>query len=121
MAIPSGSGTEVLKRHFVTRNDTNEVTLLTGVANHIYTILSVIISETAGNSQTFGLYLDPSAAGTNYEIIPIGTSIGGLQTFVFSDRLVLSGTDQLHFITDMTAGQSRKMDVVISYIDQDWT
>ena len=117
MAIPSGSGTEVLKRNVAKRTDANEITLLTGVANHIYTILSVVITETSGNAETIGMYLDPSAAGTNYEIIAIDTPLGGNGTFVWNDRLVMTGTDQLHF----KAGGTCTIDITTSYIDQDWT
>jgi hypothetical protein len=117
MAIPSGSGTEVAKRAFYNRTDANEVTILTGVANHIYTVMSVTICETAGNDETIGMYLDPSAAGTDYEIISIGTALPATTTYIFNDRLILSGTDQLHF----KAGGTCDIDIVISYVDQDWT
>ena len=38
MAIPSGSGTEVLKR-VTAHNNNGIVEILSGTANHIYTIL----------------------------------------------------------------------------------
>ena len=117
MAIPSGAGTEVLKRAVAKRTDANEVTILTGVANHIYTILTVSICETAGNAETIGMYLDPSAAGTNYEIIAIDTPLAVNATYVWNDRFIVSGTDQLHF----KAGGTCAIDIVTSYIDQDWT
>ena len=41
MAIPSGSGTEVLKRLFYTVTDTTDTVIINGVANHIYTIISI--------------------------------------------------------------------------------
>lgn len=117
MAIPSGSGTEVLKRSCFTVTDTTDTKLIDGVANHIYTVLSIIITETAGNAETFGLFLDPDAGGTDYEIISLATALGADQTFVFNDKLVLSGTDELNF----KAGGSCDIDIVINYIDQDWT
>lgn len=117
MAIPSGSGTEVLKRNCFTVTDTTDTKLIDGVANHIYTVLSIIITETAGNAETFGLFLDPDAAGTDYEIISLATALGADQTFVFNDKLVLSGTDELNF----KAGGACDIDIVITYIDQDWS
>ena len=117
MAIPSGSGTEVLKRGVFTVTDTTDTKILDGVANHIYTVLSIIITETAGNAETFGLFLDASAGGTDYEIISLATALPADSTFVFSDRLILSGTDELNF----KAGGSCDIDIVINYIDQDWT
>ena len=47
MAIPSGTGTEVLNRGTFTVTDTTDTKILDGVANHIYTVLSIIITETA--------------------------------------------------------------------------
>tara|TARA_Y100000034_G_C6814937_1_gene366541 strand:+ start:124 stop:477 length:354 start_codon:yes stop_codon:yes gene_type:complete len=117
MAIPSGSGTEVLKRGCFTVTDTTDTKIIDGVANHIYSVISIVITETAGNAETFGLFLDPSAAGTDYEIISLATALGADETFVFNDRLVLSGTDELNF----KAGDTCDIDIVITYIDQDWT
>jgi hypothetical protein len=117
MAIPSGSGTEVLKRGTFTVTNTTDTKILDGTANHIYTVLSIIITETAGASETFGLFLDPSAGGTDYEIISFATVLAADKTFIFNDRLVLSGTDELNF----KAGGACDIDIVINYIDQDWS
>ena len=117
MAIPSGTGTEVLKRGTFTVTDTTDTKILDGVANHVYTVLSIAITETQGSAETFGLFLDPSAGGTDYEILSNATVLGADTTFVFNDRLVLSGTDELNF----KAGGTCDIDIVISYIDQDWT
>ena len=56
MAIPSGSGSEVLKRGTFTVTNTTDTKILDGVANHVYTVLSIVITETAGNAETFGLF-----------------------------------------------------------------
>ena len=117
MAIPSGSGTEVLKRGTFTVTDTTDTKILDGVANHIYTVLSIIITETAGNAETFGLFLDPSAGGTDYEIVALATALSADKAFIWNDRIVLTGTDELNF----KAGAACDIDIVISYIDQDWT
>ena len=117
MAIPSGTGTEVLKRGTFTVTDTTDTKILDGVADHIYTVLSIIITETAGSAETFGIFLDPSASGTDYEILSLATVLGADETFAFNDRLVLSGTDELNF----KAGATCDIDIVINYIDQDWS
>ena len=117
MALPTGSGTEVLSRGTFTVTDTTDTKLIDGTALHIYTVLSITITETAGNAETFGLFLDPSAGGTDYEIISLATALAGDTTFIFNDRLVLVGTDELNF----KAGATCDIDIVISYIDQDWT
>ena len=41
MAIPIGSGTEVLKRASIHDNNNSHTEILSGEANHIYTILVV--------------------------------------------------------------------------------
>ena len=116
MAIPSGSGTEVLKVAHTAGVTNSENVLINGVANHIYTILSMTVCETAGAAETFDLYIDDDGGGTDYEILS-DQAIGANETFVFSDKLILSGTDHLCMIT----ASSANIDVVISYIDQDWT
>lgn len=117
MAIPSGPGTEVLKRGFFTVTGTTDTKILDGVANHIYTVLSIVITETAGAAETFGLFLDPSASGTDYEILSLATALPADSTFLFSNTLVLVGTDELNF----KAGATCDIDIVINFIDQDWS
>ena len=52
MAIPSGGGSEILNRKFYTVTSNTDTKILDGEANHIYTVLSIIITETAGNAET---------------------------------------------------------------------
>ena len=116
MAIPSGSGTEVLKVAHIAGVTNSENVLINGVANHIYSILSISICETAGAAETFDLYIDDDGGGTDYEILS-DQALGANETFICNDRLVISGTDHLCMIT----ASSADIDVVITYIDQDWT
>ena len=116
MAIPIGSGTEVLKVAHIAGVTNSENVLINGVANHIYTIISITVCETAGAAETFDLYIDDDGGGTDYEILS-DQALGANETFVFNDRLVISGTDHLC----MATASSANVDVVISYIDQDWT
>ena len=117
MALPTGSGTEVLSRGTFTVTDTTDTKLIDGTALHVYTVLSIVITETAGNAEAFGLFLDPSAGGTDYEIISLSTVLSSDTTFIFNYRLVLVGTYELNFKSAGTCD----IDIVISYIDQDWT
>jgi len=116
MAIPSGSGTEVLKVTHIAGVTNAENVLINGVANHIYSIVSISICETAGAAETFDLYIDDDGGGTDYEILS-DQALGANETFIWNDRLVISGTDHLCMIT----ASSADIDVVITYIDQDWT
>ena len=116
MTIPSGGGSEVSKIAHYAGVSNSEQVILNGVANHIYSILSIIICETGGAAETFDLYIDDDGGGTDYELLS-DQAIGANETFVFSEKLILSGTDHLCIITASAAN----VDVTISYIDQDWT
>ena len=116
MAIPSGSGTEVLKQTMINSTDSTEHVLINGVANHIYTIISVIWCEKSNNAELFHLYIKDDGGATDYYIIADG-ALGGYQTFVFNDRFVITGTDELATIVNGTSN----VDVICSYIDQDFS
>ena len=116
MAIPSGSGTEVLKRATKHANNDNWEAIITGVANHIYTILSITACEMGGNAEIINIRVDVSAAGSNQIFIVNTQALGSQETFVFSDKLVLTGTDKLEIYN--SAGD---VDWSVSYIDQDWS
>ena len=116
MAIPSGAGTEVLKQTMINTTDATEGVLINGVANHIYTVLTVIWCEKANNAELCHLYVKDDGGNTDYYIIADG-ALGAYQTFVFNDRLVITGTDELATIVNGT----NSVDIICSYIDQDWT
>ena len=116
MAIPSGSGSEILTRGYFTVTDTTDTKILDGAAaNWIYSVISIIVCETGGAAETFDLFLDPSAGGTDYEILS-DQALPANSTFVFNDRLVLHGTDELNF----KAGGTCNIDIIINYISQNW-
>jgi hypothetical protein len=116
MAIPSGSGTEILKVGMFTAVDTTEHKLIDGVANHIYTVLSVTVCETAGAAEVFNLYIADDGGATDYEILS-DQALAANKTFIFNDRIVISGTDELICVLTGTGD----VDIVCSYIDQDWS
>ena len=116
MAIPSGSGSEILTRGYFTVTDTTEEKILDGAAaNWIYPVISITVCETAGSAETFDLFLDPSAGGTDYEILS-DQALPANSTYIFNDRLVLHGTDELNF----KAGGTCNIDIIINYIAQNW-
>lgn len=115
MAIPSGSGTEVLKVSFGNRTNSTETNVLNGVANHIYTILSVVITHTSSNAPAINLWVNDDGSTAYYLVF--GQALGANKTFVWNDRVVLSGTDELWFAT----GGTCDTDIAVSYIDQDWS
>ena len=122
MAIPSGSGTEVLKRVVFRRQDEDPdpFHILDGVANHIYTIISITFFNHETTVLGINLMIDPSAVSGDRIMLTYqtATTIPGHSTFIWNDKFVLSGTDQLIFTSqDATTG----VDGWVSYIDQDWT
>ena len=68
MAIPSGSGTEVLKVSKLNPTNVAAQVLINGVADHIYTVLSVITCNTVANPEIFSMYLKHQG-GTSYYIL----------------------------------------------------
>lgn len=116
MAIPSGSGTEVLKRNYVHALSNSSTAILTGVANHIYTVLSIIWTEQGNSSELIHTHINIDAGATDVYIMS-SQSLGAEQTFVWNDKFVLTGTDRI-FTRTANAGN---VDVLITYIDQDWS
>ena len=123
MAIPSGSGTEVLKRAKLQGFDHSaDNKIIDGVANHIYTILSVIVFNAHGSTATgVNLYIWPDASSGNVIDILAGqqAEIPAYGTYVFNDKFVMVGTDEL--IIAAKSGGGGNLDAWVSYIDQDWT
>ena len=123
MAIPSGSGTEVLTVSYKHACTNSVVTLITGVSNHIYTIISIVYCELAGQAvQPIELYIDAGrndVSGSGGQDIYLLNSVplGVRETFVFSDKVVMFSTDSLKTRLAVTAN----VDIVCTYIDQDWT
>ena len=127
MAIPSGSGTEVLRRgsindleaqatHFdfsgaaeTTANQTTNVV----PAHHIITIISIIFYGKENVTNGIDLKLKN---GTNYIQI-LEHTLPYEDTFIFSDKIVLHPGDALQ----VTPASNHDVDIWYSYIDQDWS
>ena len=116
MAIPSGYGSEVLKVHYLTAV-TNSAQLLLGttVADHIYTILSIVICEEGGAAEQFYLYRHTAADGDVRRILHT-QDIAANATFIWNDKFVLSGSDKLKIETTNPGN----LNVMTSFIDQNW-
>ena len=115
MAIPSGAGTEVLKR--VTAHGVNNswTEILSGTANHIYTIISIIFCNQTNASAGIGMRVND---GSNdiFLLSDGAQKVGAYETYVFNDKFILEGDDDLDVYSEHTNG-----DWYITYIDQDWT
>ena len=111
----SAAGTEVLRRAYeVSLNNAAEV-VLAGEAKHIYTILSIIFhNKHVSTACNIGLQI--SAEATTAILLMDDQPLPGDGTFVFSDKIVIVGTDEL-IARNATA---ENVDVYISYIDQEF-
>ena len=117
MAIPSGGGTEVLKRVTATGDFDGTPTILTVPALHIYTILSITICETISSNEMIWLKMT-DADNSNRDIFLVRSqAINANETFVYNDKFVLGAGDTLK----LQSGSACDMDVLISFIDQDWS
>ena len=121
--IPSGNGTEVLKRVYM-HNLTNTVqTLITAANNHIYTVISIVYCEVgADSSNGIELYIDAgendvTGSGSQDIYLLNEQPLGARETFVFNDKIVLTGGDALKTRISTTAN----VDVLCTFIHQDWS
>ena len=117
MAIPSGSGTEVLKRVTADSNSGwNEI--FSGSANHIMTIVSIVICERADHSDAnFFMYIAPDGGTTIY--LAVAEHVGGEGTYIWNDKFALTETDALKMEAwTGPASGAGQMDIWITYIDQ---
>ena len=122
MAIPTATGSEVLRRGAISAQSNNDTTLLfagtspaTGAdgntvpANHIIIMLSMIFCEVAGNAETIKFW-------HNSVTIVESQAIAANETYVYNDKFVLYGGDTLAVLAS-----SGDVDVYYSFIDQNWS
>ena len=104
---------EVLKRTLTNGVTNSESVVLNGVNGHTYTILSVVVTETAGAADTFDLFIDAGGGRSDTEVLS-DVAVGANETIVFNDRLVLEDEDHLC----VQLASSGNVDVTVSYLDQ---
>ena len=104
---------ELLKVSHTAGVTNSESVLLNGVSGHTYTILSIMITETAGAAETVDLYIDDDGGGTDYELLS-DQAIGANETFELTTKFVIEDEDHLCAAT----ASSANVDIVVSYLDQ---
>ena len=110
MAIPSGSGSERLRR--ATLNDnTSWGEIISGTALHIYTIISIIGCNRTSSANLMSIRMND---GTNDIGLVEGLSVPSYGTLTFTDKFVLEEDDDLDIYS---VGAS---DWIVSFIDQNW-
>ena len=146
MAVPTGSGTETLHSHFFQDVDAN-TSLILGVQHHVYTVLSIIVHCNALNATSDKGYLKFTGheghAGAAAAVMNFATfNIQADETYVWNDKFSFNGVEptgttafnaaqqiaiaaqtgsnvqQIHF--DMSSA-SDDYDIIVTYLDQDWT
>lgn len=141
MAVPTGSGTETLHSGLFEDVNATATTIITGVQHHVYTVLSVIVCCKAVHSSANGVHLRLSAydslAGATAQDITLGIWTASLNsTFVWNDKFSFFGTDPsantqagraaqgtttAQLLKISTDAGDCKVDVAVTFIDQDWT
>jgi hypothetical protein len=110
-------GKEVVRRYYVDGLAEAPTAVITGVANHIMTTVSIIISERSNLTDSmFNIILHPDGSGTGLYLMT-DEPIPSKSTFVFNDRMAITGTDILK-IEAASPGGTCTLDVWATYIDQ---
>jgi|TARA_R100000093_G_scaffold28793_1_gene15891 hypothetical protein len=104
---------EVLKVAFKSTLTNSEYDLVTAASGKTITVLSITFCETAGNAETFDLYIRDDAGANDYEILS-DQALGANETFEYTGRIVLEATDALAAQTASGAD----VDVVVTYLEQ---
>ena len=104
---------EILSYSLTAGVTNSESVILNGADGHTYTILSIIVTETAGAAETFDLYIDENGGGTDFELLS-DQALAANATFVFNDKFVITDTDHLCAAT----ASSANVDIVVSFLDQ---
>ena len=79
-------GKEVIRRSYIDGAAETEATILTGVANHIMTIISIIICDRSTETDNnFDMYVDYDLGGTNLYLLQY-QDVGAKGTFVWNDK-----------------------------------
>tara|TARA_R110000787_G_scaffold216183_1_gene325355 strand:+ start:265 stop:654 length:390 start_codon:yes stop_codon:yes gene_type:complete len=117
--VPTGSGSETIKiiKHPANYSAGAWTVLLNGVANHIYTILSIAVTNVSATTYTCNLEVCDSDSSSNRAYIWKSLSIPEDQTFVWNDRFTVLGDDHIRFY----GASSSTFSVYVTYIDQDWS
>ena len=119
MANPSATpasavGTEILRRSFKVGLTNSNVKIIDGAGTgYQYTLLSIIFCENAGNDEIINMKIATEASGNDVFLLD-AQPLGAKQTFVWNDKILLWGTDEL----TIYLSASGDVDVYCTYIEQ---
>ena len=111
-SMPTGSGSERLCRASINGLNNDTQVILSGIAGHIYTIISIIFCDQQSASGTVSIRLNN---GSNDIMLVSGQAHGSAETFVFNDKFVMEEDDDMDVYNSVNAGHWW-----VTYIDQNW-
>ena len=147
MAVPTGSGTETLHSHLFENVDATQ-TLIFGLQHHVYTVLSIIVYCEVLNATTDFGYLQlkgyeahaTSGSGSTMIFARFNPQVG--ETYVWNDKFSFNGyepsgtaamSDAVQLLNAAQGGSTNALlqftmshasddyDIILTYLDQDWT
>jgi len=147
MALPTGSGTETIHSHSFNDVDAAQQKLIIGIKHHVYTVMSMIVYCWVLNATTDKAHIyfkghDGHAGVSGAIMILARFNIQVGETYVWNDKFsfngaeptgtnVFSASEQIAIAAqsgsvvqeiqfDM-ASTVDDFDVIVTYLDQDWT
>ena len=114
----SAVGKEVIRRYYVDALGETPTAVITGIANHVMTVVSIVIAERLILSDAkFNLSIEPDGGSAIFLLT--NEPIPNQKTFIFNDRIAITGTDVLK-IEAISASSTAALDVWATYIDQEF-
>ena len=112
----SAAGTEILRRSHKVGLTNSNIKIIDGAStDYTYTLLSITFCENAGADEIVNMKIDTEASGSDIFLLDAQT-LSSKSTFVWADKIMLWGTDEL---VVYTAGAA-DVDVYCTYIEQRW-
>lgn len=112
----SSAGSEILRRSHVVGLSTTPVKLIDGAsADYTYILLTVTFCENSGADEAINMKIDTEASGADVFLLD-AQALLSKETFIWNDKLMLWGTDELVVYT----GSAANIDVYCTYIEQRW-
>ena len=113
----SAAGTEILRRSHKVGLTTSPIKIIDGAStDYTYTLLSITFCENAGADELINMKIDTEASGADVFLLDAQV-LSSKETFVWNDKIMLWGTDELVVYT----GSAADVDVYCTYIEQRWT
>ena len=115
MAIPSGSGTEVIKRVALENvNGNSAAANLTCPANHILIVTTIHVTENGNVQEEISIYKGGNSVDCRLTRKLVLPAYG---TYIHDSKFAMHPADTLV----VYAESATNLDIHITYIDQDWS